>query len=213
MIRLGALVLLVFSILPALAAAQSVPATPTAMLRPGDRFELKIWRNTELSGTFEVAQDSGVFHPVYRNVKVGGVPFAVAEQHLRAFLLTRETDPQFVFEPRMRVYVGGDVRGQNQYFLPEMSVAEAITEAGGSTAPDRRKRVRVIRNDIATVANLDQGEATELLQLPIRSGDQILVEERPSFTRSYIRPALGVIQTVSGLVLTYVSIRAVFGSN
>jgi protein involved in polysaccharide export with SLBB domain len=154
-----------------------------------------------------------VFHPVYRDVKVAGVPFAVAEQRLRTFLLTREQDPQFVFEPQMRVYVGGDVRGQNQYFLPEMSVAEAITEAGGSTAPNPRKRVRVIRDGVPTVANLDQGEATALLQLPIRSGDQILVEDRPSFTRSYIRPALGVIQTVSGLVLTYVSIRAVFGSN
>lgn len=211
--RLVLLILLLIGSAPARAAAQATIPTPTAMLRPGDRFQIQVWRNQELSGTFEVAQDSGVFHPVYRNVKVAGVPFAVAEQRIREFLLTREVDPQFVFQPLMRVYIGGNVRGQNQYYLPELSVAQAITEAGGSTAPNDQNRVRLIRDGVETVANLDRGEAAALLQLPIRSGDQIIVEDRPSLSRNYIRPALGVIQTVAGLVLTYVSIRAVFGSN
>ncbi len=213
MSRFAPLLLLLLGLLPAPAAAQSTVPTSTAMLQPGDRFKIEVWRNQELSGTFEVAQDSGVFHPVYRHVKVAGVPFPVAEQRIREFLLTREAEPQFVFQPLMRVYVGGDVRGQNQYYLPEVSVAQAITEAGGSTAPNDRKRVRLIREGVETLANLDRGEVASLLQLPIRSGDQIIVEDRPSLTRNYIRPALGVIQTVAGLVLTYVSIRAVFGSN
>jgi protein involved in polysaccharide export with SLBB domain len=206
-------VLSLLVLVPAYAAAQTIVPTPTAMLRPGDHFQIEVWRNKELSGNFEVAQDSGVFHPIYRHVRVGGVPFPVAEQRIREFLLTREAEPQFVFQPLMRVYVGGDVRGQNQYYFPELSVGQAITEAGGSTAPDDRKRVRLIREGVEAVANLDRGEIAELLQVPIRSGDQIILEDRPSISRNVIRPALGVIQTVAGLVLTYVSIRAVFGSN
>lgn len=206
----AALLLLAATVVPTAGLAQSIPETPPAELHPGDRFDLNVWRNVELTGTFEVAQDSGVFHPIFRNVKVAGVPFQVAEERLREFLLTRESNPQFVFQPRMRVYVGGQVRGQNQYFLPEVSVAEAITEAGGSTAPNDRLRVRVVRNGVETVASLAEGEATALLQLPIRSGDQIVVEERPSFMRNYVQPALGVVQTITGFVATYVFLKTAF---
>lgn len=198
------------ALLPAPLVAQETPPETPAVLRPGDQFDLSVWRNAELSGTFTVAQDGGVFHPIFREVKVAGVPFAVAEARLREFLQRYESEPQFVFQPKMRVYVGGSVRGQNQYYLPEVTVAQAITEAGGSTTPDPDFRVRLIRQGTETVAALDQGEATALLQEPIRSGDQIIVEERPSFTRTYLDPALRALQTVTGLVATYVYLQAVF---
>jgi hypothetical protein len=70
--------------------------------------------------------------------------------------------------------------------------------------------VRLIRAGRERRVNLDSSEATEILQQPIVSGDQILVEERPTFARSYLNPTLQVIQTVTSLVSTYVFFNAIF---
>lgn len=194
---------------PGALPAQAVPPQKPAVLRPGDKFDLTVWRNPEFSGTFTVARDEGVFHPILRNVKVGGLPFDAAQENLRAFLQQYESEPRFVFQPELRVYVGGRVPNPNQFYFPEISVSEAIVNAGGSTTPDSHRRIKVIRDGVETVANLTDGQADALLQSPIRSGDQILVEDRPSFTRSYVEPALRVVQTVTGLVATYVYLRVV----
>jgi protein involved in polysaccharide export with SLBB domain len=188
-------------------------AEPSAMLQPGDRVGVIVWRNQELSGTFTVAKDSTLQHPLYSEVKVAGIPIPVAQARMQTFLRRYEAEPRFSLDPQFRVYVGGAVRNQNQHYFPEMTIGEAITQAGGSTAPDRRYRVRLARDGKQTVVGLNDPEAAALLQEPIRSGDQIVVEERPSFNRTYLQPALQVLQVVSGLITTYVLVDQVFGNN
>lgn len=193
--------------------AQSGSASPDVQLFPGDRVDVVVWRNTEMSGNFLVANDGFLQHPLYGSVQVVGVPISTAQQRIRQFLEQYVAEPQFVFVPEFRVYVGGNVREQNQFHLPEMSVAQAITRAGGSTAPTRQFRVRLIRDGEERVTNLEGTESAPLLQEPIRSGDQILVEHRPTFTRNYLEPGLRVLQTVTGLVASYVYLNAIFGGD
>ncbi|HEV2147379.1 MAG TPA: polysaccharide biosynthesis/export family protein [Longimicrobiaceae bacterium] len=174
------------------------------VLRPGDRVAIEVYRNREMSGTFTVAPDSTLLHPVFRGVRVAGVPQGVAEARVREALRRFDADPMFSFGPEYRVFVGGHVREQNQFFLPEVSVAQAISRAGGSTAPDRRYRLRFVRDGRQTVVNLADPAATEILQQPIRSGDQVVIEERPSFSRTYLDPAIRVVQTVGTVLSAYV---------
>lgn len=191
-------------LLPAILHAQGeAPSRERAALYPGDRVNIYIWRNSELSGTFQVGEDSSLVHPLYSAVKVAGVPIADARERVHEYLRRYEANPQLTFTPEYRVYIGGAVRDQNQHFLPEMSVGQAIIRAGGSTTPNRTHRVRLIRGGEHTVAALNDEEVAALLQEPIRSGDQILVEERPTFTRNYLGPTLQVLQTVTTLVSTY----------
>jgi hypothetical protein len=44
----------------------------------------------------------------------------------------------------------------------------------------------------------------------IQSGDQIIVEERPTFSRNYLNPALSALQTVAGIVGTVLLFRGFF---
>jgi protein involved in polysaccharide export with SLBB domain len=210
--RLLLLLALVLTIVPTVVAAQEAgfPASSEPMLRPGDRIQLQVWRNAELSGAFLVSEDGTVQHPLYSQVQVAGVPLETARERLRTFLSRFESTPQFVFVPEFLVYVGGAVRDQNQQFFPEISVGQAITRAGGSTTPSPRFRVRVIREGAEWRENLDGSGAAAILRLPVHSGDQILVEERPTFARRYLTPSLQVIQTVTSLVSTYVFFTAIF---
>lgn len=205
---LGALLL----VLPASLRGQDVASGP-GVIQPGDRVHILVWRNAELSGTYTVGQDSALVHPLYGAVRVAGVSPPVAEERVRDFLTRFEVEPRLTFTPEYRVFVGGEVRNPNQHFFPEMSVGQAIVQAGGSTAPNRTQRVRLIRGGEHTVVNLDDARITALLQEPIRSGDQVVVEQRPTFTRTYVRPALQIIQTAASLITTFVLISSVLDSD
>jgi len=195
---------------PVAAAAQAGVPAGASVLRPGDHVTLEVFRNRDMSGTFTVTPDSTLLHPVYGAVKVAGVPIPVAESRIRDVLRRYEADPQFSFGPEYRVFVGGLVREQNQFFLPEVSVAQAISRAGGSTAPDKRYRLRFVRDNTLTVLAMTDPRITDLLQQPIRSGDQIVIEERPTFRRAYLDPALLVVQTLGSVISTFVIVRTVF---
>src|SRR3954468_7477285 len=112
----------------AVTAQAPPPATATAVaLNPGDVVRITVWRKPELSGDFVVAVDGTLSHPLYRDVRVIGVPMAAVEIRAREFLTNLEANPQFVVEPLIRVAVGGEVRLPNLYTLrPEPSLAQAV---------------------------------------------------------------------------------------
>src|SRR5215204_2900642 len=101
----------VLGILCSSAALAQSPAPPREQptLSPGDSVRITVWRRPELSGDFVVAPDNSITHPLFRTVKVGGVPHNIAEANVRTFLLRFDQDPQFVLEPLFRVAVTGEV--------------------------------------------------------------------------------------------------------
>jgi polysaccharide export outer membrane protein len=198
------------------AVAQQQPRAPAEqwVLTPGDSVRVVVWRKPEFSGDFVVAPDNTITHPLFRAVKVGGVPFATAEANLRAFLSRFEENPQFVLEPLIRVSVSGEVtRPQVFATRPETTIGEAVARAGGTTEDGARNRVRVLRfeaggqQDQLTV-NLSDPNSTSAT-LPVRSGDQIIVDRRKSFFRDVLQPALVVIGSIAslGLLIDRVSRR------
>jgi len=189
------------------AVAQSpAPTTDQVILAPGDSVRVVVWRKPEMSGDFIVAPDGTITHPLYRAVRVGGVPFATAEANVRAFLARFEQDPQFVVEPLVRVAVSGEV-GRPQVFAvrPETSIADAVAQAGGPNQFGRRDRVRVLRRDASgqqrelTVNILDPEGAAARIR--VHSGDQIVVDRRRSFFKDIFIPALGVLGSAASIYL------------
>lgn len=197
----------VLAILSSTGAAAQSPALPPQqpMLSGGDSVRINVWRRPELSGDFVVAPDGAVTHPLYRTVKVGGVPQSVAEANVRAFLLRFDQDPQFVLEPLYRVAVTGEVNRPQLFAAnPQMSILEVIARAGGTTVNARRNRVRLLRTG-------PRGEQQELLvnlthpeglaRSPIHSGDQIIVDRRKSFLRDILLPTLSVVGSIASVGL------------
>jgi polysaccharide export outer membrane protein len=190
------------------ALAQSPAATSTEqfVLSPGDSVRVVVWRKPEMSGDFIVGADGSITHPLYRTVRVGGIPFATAETNVRNFLARFEQDPQFVMEPLVRVSVLGEVsRPQVFAVRPETSVAEAVAQAGGLTQFAKRDQVRVLRRDANGVQRefvvnvLAPDEASRRVR--VHSGDQIVVDRRTSLFRDILLPTLTVIGSAASIYL------------
>jgi polysaccharide biosynthesis/export protein len=201
------LTLLALAFLSAPAPAQeSRASSEQSVLSPGDSVRIVVWRKPEFSGDFVVAPNNTITHPLFRSVQVGGVPYATAEANLRRFLARFEENPEFVMEPLIRVAISGEVDRPQVFALrPETTIAEAIARAGGATEVGARNRVRVLRLN-------PTGEQEQLLvnltdptagygRIPVRSGDQIIIDRRKSFTRDILLPTLGVIGSIASLGL------------
>jgi polysaccharide export outer membrane protein len=159
-----------------------------------------VWRKPELSGDFVVAGDGTVSHPLYRDVRVTGVPLATVEARLREFLGKLEANPQFVIEPLLRVAVAGEVRQPNLYSLrPETSVAQAVAIAGGPTERGRRDRVVLVRESRELLIPLRRPDETGAGML-VHSGDQILVEQQRAVFRNVIAPAVSILGATAAVV-------------
>jgi polysaccharide biosynthesis/export protein len=189
------------------ATAQSPsPSNEQVTLAPGDSVRLVVWRKPEMSGDFIVAPDGSITHPLYRAVRVGGVPFATAEANVRTFLARFEQDPQFVMEPLVRVAVSGEVFRPQIYALrPETSIADAVAQAGGPNQFGNRNRVRVLRKDTGgrerelVVSLLNPTSAATSIR--VHSGDQIVVDRKRSFFREIFLPALSVLGSAASIYL------------
>jgi len=155
---------------------------------------ITVWRKPEMSGEFAVAGDGSITHPLYRALRVTGIPLVTAEGRLRTFLQQFETNPEFVMEPLLHVAIGGEVVRPNLYTLrPETSVSDAVALAGGPTERGRRDRVRLLRDGREIVVDLTRPQPG-VAAMPIRSGDQILVDRK----RAVFRETIGPILTVAG---------------
>ena len=191
--------------LPGAASAQRAPATAVSrardslVLRPGDAVRITVWRSVELSGEFGIAADGTLIHPLYRAVRVAGVPLPEVESRLRSFIEQYQTQPQFVAEPLLRVTVGGEIERPNLYFLrPDVTVAQAVGLAGGPTVRGRRDRVRVLASGQLRLVRIDGSDPAG--DVPIRSGDQLIVERRGSMFREIVAPVIGVAGAVAAIV-------------
>jgi polysaccharide export outer membrane protein len=183
-----------------------------AVLSPGDSVRIVVWRRPDFSGDFVIAPNGSITHPLYRSVQVGGVPFATAEANLRRFLGRFEESPEFVMEPLVRVAVSGEITRPQVFALrPETTIGEAVARAGGATREGDRNKVRLLRLEpngqqqelVLDLSDPGSGSGT----MPVRSGDQIVVDRRRSFTRDVLLPALGVIGSIAsvGLLIDRIS--------
>jgi polysaccharide export outer membrane protein len=170
-------------------------------LQPGDIVQVTVWQRDELSGEFTVAPDGSLNHPLYRQVRVTGVPATQIEDQLRSFLTAYEANPQVVVQPFYKVTVAGSVMRPDIYNLPPgTTVSQAVTQAGGVTEEGKRDDVRLYRNTNETRLDLTEPEAIGML---VQSGDQILVRDKSSgmSLRSVILPILQIGLTITNIVV------------
>lgn len=187
-------------LLPAAAAAQPAAAPAAPAVQPGDMLRISVWRKDELSGEFYVAADSSISHPFYAELKVVGLPIAAVQEMVRRYVERFESNPRVLVQPLFRVTVGGEVRQPNLYNLrPETTVAQAVALAGGSTDRGTLRRVTLLRAGRGTPIDLtlpDTGPG----QMPVQSGDQILVGRRENVFRDYVVPSGSIVAAIAALL-------------
>jgi lipopolysaccharide/colanic/teichoic acid biosynthesis glycosyltransferase/protein involved in polysaccharide export with SLBB domain len=184
-------------------AGESSGPAAEATLRPGDVLRIEVWRQPELSGEFSIAPDGTVIHPLYRSLRVAGVPIPAVEDRIRELLLRYEADPQVVVEPRVRITVSGEVRQPGVHAVPiGTTLSHAVGLAGGPTERGRLDRVVVVRDGSRTTLDLADGTDGGM---SLRSGDQITVMRRSDVLRDQIGPFASLAAAAAAIVSVFIN--------
>lgn len=186
---------------PVLATAQVAMAvdSSSAMLAPGDLLRVTVWRRPEFSGDFIIAPDSTITHPLYRDVKVAGIPLKMVEDRVRTFLARYETNVPFVISPLLRVFVGGEVRQPNVYNVPPgTTIAQAVALAGGPTERGMLEEVSLVRQERREILDLTSANSHSAI-MEARSGDQLLVARRRNFFIEVLAPSSSVFAAAAAV--------------
>ena len=186
--RFGATVL----ILSAISACSSSPpprpqAPPRAEgeigLRPGDAIRLEIWREGDLSGTYDVDDRGIVTLPLLGELDVSSERLDDLRDRLREDYREYVRNPSIQVTILRRINILGAVGQPGLYPVDAtISLSDALGMAGGITPTGDPDDIRLVRNGDVIRETLNR--ATRLAEADIRSGDQIVVGERGWFERN-----------------------------
>lgn len=157
-------------------------------LGPGDVFEVRVYRQETMSGTYDVSVEGTISFPLIGQVKVAGKTSKQVEEEIRSRLADG-----YIVEPHVSVLVkeyrshNVSVFGQVQKpgrlpYSHSMTIVEAISQAGGFSAMAKKNAVTVTRLEGDTkrkytvpVEAIGDGKAPNFL---LRPGDVVWVPER-----------------------------------
>jgi len=172
------------------------PATPAsdaaanAILYPGDLVRLKIWREPDLSGDFQVDEHGFSVFPKIGQVHVSDITTDSLRRMLIGTYSQYLKDPSIEVTMLRRVTVIGAVKNPGLYPVdPTMSIADVLALAGGADPTGMQDKVDVIRGGKKQRVKFTQ--RTSVGSLAIRSGDELFLPERSWVSRNgYVVGAL-----------------------
>lgn len=153
-----------------------------------DTFDVRVYGEQDLSGTFRVATDGTIDYPLAGRLQVAGLRTGEIQQLLVSKLKDKYLkDPQVIVTIRDRnsqkITVLGQVTkpGQVAYY-PNMTVVDAIATAGGFTGIAAKNAVSLRRDvdgktqtQVLRVQDISEGRSQNVMVLP---GDVLVVDER-----------------------------------
>src|ERR1700745_4280304 len=102
--------LLLAALLPlAPAPSRAQTAADQVVLRPGDRLRVRIWREGDLSGDFQVDEAGAVTLPLLGTRTVANVPMSQLREQLMRDYLQQLRNPSITITPFRRVNILGEV--------------------------------------------------------------------------------------------------------
>lgn len=165
-----------------------IPPSVDTSLGVGDTFDVRVFGEPDLSGTYRVGSEGDINFPLIGVVHVAGLDSKgiskLIADRLRQGLLR---DPQVTVlikeQTSKKIYILGQVSHPGTFnYAPSMSVVEAITLAGGFTPIAAKNDTTITRSDDgrkatvrAPVADIGEGKAPNVF---LRPGDIISVPER-----------------------------------
>ncbi len=201
-------VALFLALSPAVAQSSAPPqgsvssAAETVTLQSGDVIRVRIWREEDLSGEFPVDEFGMVILPLLGEKQVTGIPMHRLRDLLIEEYSVQLRNPSISITPMRRINILGEVVRPGLYQVdPTISLAGAVALAGGATPAGDLKRIRILRGE--EILHHRITAANTLQAADIRSGDQILVEQRSWFERNstfLVSVALGIPSMILGVI-------------
>jgi protein involved in polysaccharide export with SLBB domain len=186
-------------------AAQSSPSQASApdlpgVLRPGDLVRLRIWREPDLSGDFQVDEQGTVVLPKIGPLSIRELPAASLKTLLVDKYSTYLRDPAIDVTVLRRVNVLGAVKNPGLYPVDAtMTVADVFALAGGVAPDGNPDKGELIRG--GTRLDVKLSRRTKIAETPLQSGDQLFVPQRSWISRN---PGVvaGTLTAVAGIVVS-----------
>ena len=201
-LRLAAVTLLATACSSAPPPADGPPSgAPVELaLRPGDALRVQIWREGDLSGTFQVDDRGIVTLPLLGDRDVRGMDPDELRERLLADYREYVKSPSMDVTILRRVNILGAVGQPGLYSVDAtISLSEALGMAGGITSTGDTDDIQLIRDGRVIRRALDR--ATLVGESDIRSGDQIVVGEKGWLARNP-GALLGSLIAAAALVTT-----------
>lgn len=166
------------------------PVEVTSGLTAGDVFEIRVFEQEHLGGTFQVQEDGTIVVPLLGPVNVSGKTKAEVAQMLEQMLADgylRDPHVTVIMTERenLEVSVLGQVQRPGTFaYVERLTLVQAISEAGGLTEMGQARKVKLTRkgpNGVVgtydvSVRAITEGRAPDILLQP---GDIIFVPLAP----------------------------------
>ncbi len=181
-----------FFLLLALAVLAPAALSQTAVLRPGDTFDLRMTGipdpqtfGVPFAGTWTIADDGTVGIPLLKApVKAAGLTAAGLEKSIDERLVAEKifTHPLAVVSlpvQSRRVTLGGPGMRQGTAieWSPDLTLSSAINRAGGFSEYGNRKKIKVTRDGKSQVFNLARVDKDPNQNPKLLPGDEVEVPE------------------------------------
>ena len=167
---------------------QAVQMMPEERLGIDDVFEVRVFAEPDLSGTYRVSADGTIDYPLVGRISVvgmrsGDIQEVIATKLKDGYLKNPQVSLMVKEWNSRKVSVIGQVQkpGPLVYF-PNMTIVDAIAAAGGFTGIASKNSVtlrRELKGSVEShsypVADISEGRAPNVLLQP---GDILVVEER-----------------------------------
>jgi protein involved in polysaccharide export with SLBB domain len=196
---LGAILLVLVAGVPT-AAAQMAP--PPGGLQAGDMIRLRIWREPDLSGEFQVDERGEVVFPRLGPMRVTNLSADSLRRSLVESYTTYLRDPSIEVTLLRRVNVLGSVKNPGLYQADQTeTIADVLAQAGGATPDGKPDKVELLRGGTRTGIHLDR--SNYLFSSGVQSGDQLWVPQRSWFSRNS-GPLVAAGLTASAIIIATV---------
>lgn len=133
-------------------ASMDYGGSVVGILGPGDRFELRVYREPEMSGEHLVDESGSIGFPLIGQVEVQGHTCADVARDISArlgaaYLRDPSVTCQLLELNSLRVVVGGEVRSPGRFaYTSSLTVMEAVALAQGLTDNASEDRIVVTRD-------------------------------------------------------------------
>jgi len=188
-------------------------ARPTGALRQGDILQLKVYRDSELSGKYLIDARGEVQIPGLGTIRAAGfTPSQISDRMVEAMRARGFRDPELAIQPQIRVSVLGEVRLPQLYSVdPGVSLIQLLTLAGGPGDHADLQHTRVIRDGRQFIVDLQSALAgSPTGRLGLYSNDVVYIPKRGGLTRenaTFILSIVGTSLTVLTAVLVITRAR------
>jgi protein involved in polysaccharide export with SLBB domain len=175
-------------------------AVPSGVLLPGDLVRLRIWREPDLSGDFQVDEQGTIVLPKIGSLAIRDLPAADLKALLVRKYSTYLRDPAIDVTVLRRVNVLGAVKNPGLYPVDAtMTVADVFALAGGVAPDGNPDKGELIRAGNRLDVKLSR--RTRIGDTPLQSGDQLYVPQRSWISRN---PGVvaGTLTAVAGIVVS-----------